>query len=370
VRELQTQNSQLQLEKQTLESTNVNFNVKVAQLEDEIKKLERKARLGGGGGQANSNVTSNATVDVSLKPKEFAATATAAPAFDPAPVTVPTVAVPVKPAPVSKPLVSEDLFGDLPIGGMDLISKPKPSTEKPKEKEINKEEETKEWEMVSIEYESEVEEPFGQEYQNEPWYLSAEDKEKYKDKFVQADANRDGVVDGMEANRFFVKSGLDRKVLGQIWNVVDTEKKGHLVREQFYAMFHMILKVLKGKLEVPSTLPECLRTEVIQRIGTTVTKRVKKTRSEKKPVNKPKTTNSNINTISATQKSPSLPPLPAEHDMFANEALANDWDNFPMSEMDNEAPAVPSKEKEKEKGTEQQTTATAGEDQDWANFDF
>ncbi|ETO14445.1 EF-hand domain-containing protein, partial [Reticulomyxa filosa] len=147
--------------------------------------------------------------------------------------------------------------------------------------------ETKEWEEVTVEYESEVEEKFGQEFEQDVWYLGPDDKDKYDPLFKQADLNQDGIIDGNEAHRFFGKSKLDRQMLGQIWSVVDFEKRGHLVREQFYAMFHIILKIMKNDTKPPAVLPACLYPDIIRQIGTTVKKRVKKTKTEKKLSQKP-----------------------------------------------------------------------------------
>jgi len=245
--------------------------------------------------------------------------------------------------------------------------------------EDNKEEMEEEWEAVEVEYESEVEEPFGREYSTDPWYLSAGDKEKYKDMFVKADANQDGIVDGPEAQIFFKQSKLPQKDLSHIWNVVDLDKKGYLGHEQFYAMFHIVVKMKGNHMRAPETLPKCLHPDVIGSIGTTVTKRVKKTRTEKKRTYKPKkatTTTMTATTITTTTKNSPAPPAAEKMD----NDMSNDWDNFPAFEPGNETmvPEVKLKEAEKEdklkeKEAENKPVATAGgagEDQEWANFDF
>jgi len=134
-----------------------------------------------------------------------------------------------------------------------------------------------------------------------------------------------------------------------------------LVREQFYAMFHIILKIIKSgnSQQIPKTLPECLHNDVVQRIGTIVTKRVKKIRKEKRHSNK------NKNTMSITNKKSSS--LLTDH-TFSN-ASVNDSENFPIIESGNEI-VVQSNEKEKERGIKPQETKIIGEDEEWANFDF
>jgi len=140
------------------------------------------------------------------------------------------------------------------------------------------------WSEVPIEYESDVEERFGKEYESDVWYLSAKDKENYQKIFSKVDVNHDNVIDTNEANPFFEKSKLEKNVIEHIWKIIDSENKGYLIREQFYAMFHIIYKVAKNQFKPPETLPPCLQYPIIQQIGTTVTKRVKKTRLEKRPV--------------------------------------------------------------------------------------
>jgi len=46
---------------------------------------------------------------------------------------------------------------------------------------------------------------------NNPWYLSNEDKSKYKTYFTIADSNKDEIIQPKEAFDFFMKSKLDKK---------------------------------------------------------------------------------------------------------------------------------------------------------------
>jgi len=214
-KELEMKNEQLQNEKLSFDTNNVNSNVKIAKLEDEIKKLERKLRLAQT--QPDTKVVSSPAVVPSSN------TYVNANLIEPPKPSPAKVEISIKEAPVVKNIppkesnanvsakahVEDDFFGDLPSEPI-----------VPKEKEpkntanVNKETESKEWEEVSVEYESEVEEPFGKEFEKDEWYLGVEDKEKYKDMFVQADLNKDGFVDGNEATRFFWQIQIRSTIIG------------------------------------------------------------------------------------------------------------------------------------------------------------
>jgi len=51
----------------------------------------------------------------------------------------------------------------------------------------------------------------GEEFKNEIWYLSNDDKVKYKSIFVNADVNKTGKLQPKEAFELFIKSQLDKK---------------------------------------------------------------------------------------------------------------------------------------------------------------
>merc|ERR1712154_681428 len=93
---------------------------------------------------------------------------------------------------------------------------------------------------------------FDDEYKSSEWYMSSSDVKTYHKYFIQADTNQDGVVDGNEANKFFTKSKLNRKLLAKIWVLSDQNKQGKLSEEMFCTMFHLVMKIKKsgGKLQV------------------------------------------------------------------------------------------------------------------------
>merc|ERR1712228_743306 len=115
------------------------------------------------------------------------------------------------------------------------------------------------------------------EYKNDEWYMSNAERKSYCKYFKQADANQDGVVDGGEANKFFTKSKLNRKLLAKLWSICDQKKQSKLNEPMFCAMFHLVMKIKKSgnKLQVPSALPQCLKVEVIEKLGTKIQKTVK-----------------------------------------------------------------------------------------------
>merc|ERR1712228_858240 len=68
---------------------------------------------------------------------------------------------------------------------------------------------------------------------NEEWFMSNAERKSYCKYFKQADANQDGVVDGGEANKFFTKSKLNRKLLAKLWSICDQKKQSKLNEPMF-----------------------------------------------------------------------------------------------------------------------------------------
>merc|ERR1712176_63826 len=122
-----------------------------------------------------------------------------------------------------------------------------------------------------------------EEYANDEWYMSSAEKKSYGKYFKQADINQDGVVDGGEANKFFTKSKLNRKLLAKLWSICDQKKQSKLTEPMFCAMFHLVMKIKKSgnKMQVPSTLPKCLSVEVIESLGSKIEKTEKVKRMKK-----------------------------------------------------------------------------------------
>jgi len=156
-------------------------------------------------------------------------------------------------------------------------------TEEEVEVTVNEEVEISEDEETTTVYNAE-------EFKNDKWYLTNEDKIKYKDFFIAADTNKDNVIQPKEAFDFFMKSQLDKKTLGKIWNLVDPNKKNGLDHNAFYAMFHIVFHLRKnqGKLECPDQLPPCLHNDVVEKLGSNVISKIRIKKKTTKPVKKVK----------------------------------------------------------------------------------
>lgn len=185
-----------------------------------------------------------------------------------------------------------------------------PGAEEPSEADSDSMVERVVEEKVEIEETVLREVPFGEEFKASEWFLSASDAASYHKYFLQADSNGDGVIDGGEAQKFFLKSKLNRKLLAKIWVICDQKKQGKLSEAMFCGMFHIVMRVRKssGKLSVPSELPECLREDNVLRLGTTVQVEVK----EKKWVTQRKTVR--VENPRKKKKKQSPPPLPQQEE--------------------------------------------------------
>ena len=100
------------------------------------------------------------------------------------------------------------------------------------------------------------------------WNITKQDIQNYRKWFIAADENNDGYIDGREGRKFFVKSKLSQKELAEIWSKVDVKKSGKLTEAQFYAFFHIVLKLKKAKKKLPKNfiLPSCLTEQYILQI--------------------------------------------------------------------------------------------------------
>merc|ERR1712154_96066 len=212
------------------------------------------------------------------------------------------------------------------------------------EEESSDVEEDNEPEMIDkiIEEEVEIEEEvvstvlFDEEYKSSEWYMSSSDIKNYHKYFIQADTNQDGVVDGNEANKFFTKSKLNRKLLAKIWVLSDQNKQGKLSEEMFCTMFHLVMKIKKsgGKLQVPQQLPVCLTIDVVGKLGTKIEKitKQKKIITQKKTI-KVKNPNKKMNKSKVKKnkkkKNKTPPPLPQQQEVENNDDFGsnNDWGN-------------------------------------------
>jgi len=85
--------------------------------------------------------------------------------------------------------------------------------------------------------------------------LSEQEKYKYDNLFLQADANKDGYVDGNEAKIYFTKANVPVDKLAAIWSLAQVDKDNRLNKGEFRIAMHLIYMVLKGE-PLPESVPE------------------------------------------------------------------------------------------------------------------
>ncbi|UPK89354.1 hypothetical protein LCI18_000289 [Fusarium solani-melongenae] len=81
--------------------------------------------------------------------------------------------------------------------------------------------------------------------------LSPEEKRTYGQLFRQADSDSVGVVVGEIAVKFFHKTGLDSRILGEIWQIADKENRGFLTPAGFGIALRLIGHAQAGREPTP-----------------------------------------------------------------------------------------------------------------------
>ncbi|OLN92228.1 putative calcium-binding protein [Colletotrichum chlorophyti] len=81
--------------------------------------------------------------------------------------------------------------------------------------------------------------------------LSPEEKRVYGQLFRQADTDSVGVVTGETAVKFFEKTRLDSRVLGEIWQIADKENRGFLTPAGFGLVLRLIGHAQAGREPTP-----------------------------------------------------------------------------------------------------------------------
>jgi epidermal growth factor receptor substrate 15 len=81
--------------------------------------------------------------------------------------------------------------------------------------------------------------------------LSPDEKRTYGQLFRQADSESVGVVVGEIAVRFFHKTGLDSRILGEIWQIADKENRGFLTPAGFGIALRLIGHAQAGREPSP-----------------------------------------------------------------------------------------------------------------------
>ena len=94
------------------------------------------------------------------------------------------------------------------------------------------------------------------------WKITEVNKSKYSGLFTSLDKDSPGYVDGKTARRILEKSGLNRQLLGLIWELSDADSDGRLNETEFIVAMHLTTKCKKGcplPSEVPAELAEQLK---------------------------------------------------------------------------------------------------------------
>ncbi|KAH6622668.1 hypothetical protein F5144DRAFT_336116 [Chaetomium tenue] len=81
--------------------------------------------------------------------------------------------------------------------------------------------------------------------------LTPEEKRAYGQLFRQADTDNVGVVTGEVAVKFFEKTRLDSRVLGEIWQIADKENRGFLTPAGFGIVLRLIGHAQAGREPTP-----------------------------------------------------------------------------------------------------------------------
>ncbi|RYO79177.1 hypothetical protein DL766_008338 [Monosporascus sp. MC13-8B] len=81
--------------------------------------------------------------------------------------------------------------------------------------------------------------------------LTPEEKRAYGQLFRQADTDNVGVVTGEVAVKFFEKTKLDSRVLGEIWQIADKENRGFLTPSGFGIVLRLIGHAQAGREPLP-----------------------------------------------------------------------------------------------------------------------
>ncbi len=89
--------------------------------------------------------------------------------------------------------------------------------------------------------------------------INDEEYKKYLDLFKQYDLDHDGYLDGQESVGIFTKSGLNKDILGSIWQFSDYDKDGKLTPREFCVAFHLIVCISKKGYSLPIELPKSLK---------------------------------------------------------------------------------------------------------------
>ncbi|KAL6217921.1 hypothetical protein ACLB2K_011138 [Fragaria x ananassa] len=88
-----------------------------------------------------------------------------------------------------------------------------------------------------------------------PWPRMAQtDVQKYSNIFVKVDTDRDGKITGEQARDLFLKWGLPREVLKQVWDLSDQDNDSMLSLKEFCIALYLMERYREGR-PLPAALP-------------------------------------------------------------------------------------------------------------------
>lgn len=89
--------------------------------------------------------------------------------------------------------------------------------------------------------------------------MQPHERSRYELIFPQYEVKKDGFVYGAQAVELFSKSGLDKQVLRDLWNMVDEPVDNRLSKLEFAIAMHLIVCITKKNLPAPKVLPASLK---------------------------------------------------------------------------------------------------------------
>ncbi|XP_008235807.1 PREDICTED: epidermal growth factor receptor substrate 15-like 1 [Prunus mume] len=84
--------------------------------------------------------------------------------------------------------------------------------------------------------------------------MTQNDAQKYSNIFVKVDTDRDGKITGEQARDLFLKWGLPREVLKQVWDLSDQDNDSMLSLREFCAALYLMERYREGR-PLPAVLP-------------------------------------------------------------------------------------------------------------------
>jgi len=91
----------------------------------------------------------------------------------------------------------------------------------------------------------------------DPWRLFPEQKRYYLEEFSKLQKEEGGLLAGLIAREFFLKSKLSREELMLIWEMADLDQDGKLTKLEFCLAFHLT-NVRRNGFPLPHAVPESL----------------------------------------------------------------------------------------------------------------